>query len=379
MARRHIGEETENWRGGPINRRAFAQMLRVAQEMGWPSSYDNDLFVHDRGALEKDVPEGAPFAWVLRATGTHLFTPALATTPEDRHALLGYPRMINRAFGDSPQVWFWWDGLSLEEMTYTDRPQQIRDRIEAWYERHGPTPELAGTMNLHGRSPGDDAAFRPTFIAKTTNVWVGQTTIFYVDKYARATHHPTLKFRIDGRKGEFRVDVSGLAGWEAIDDGVGFPTFEAAENYVTRYLNAVAEQGTRTPRVERAGLSSTPVGEAVCPRCRGGGDLSQEDLPGIPCPVCRPGRRAEDAPRRRRTRLAGVDVQPGPDNTFTNYHSAYRYAVLQARKLKMDHGIRKVKEFGKERYRVFMLPRPENTYGSDLLAERVRPSDPLTD
>jgi hypothetical protein len=63
---------------------------------------------------------------------------------------------------------------------------------------------------------------------------------------------------------------------------------------------------------------------------------------------------------------------------FNDYSEAYRYAVAQAQATKLDTGIRRTKELGTDGFNVSFLPKPENTYGSELMSERVTPGSPLT-
>ncbi len=63
---------------------------------------------------------------------------------------------------------------------------------------------------------------------------------------------------------------------------------------------------------------------------------------------------------------------------FNEYDDAYVYAVGMARLASADCGIRRTEEFGKDGFNVSFLPKPENTYGSELMAERVTPSHPIT-
>lgn len=63
---------------------------------------------------------------------------------------------------------------------------------------------------------------------------------------------------------------------------------------------------------------------------------------------------------------------------FKKYHDAYDHAVASARATKADHGISKTTELGSKGFVVRMLPRPENSYGSELSAERVTPNHPVT-
>lgn len=62
--------------------------------------------------------------------------------------------------------------------------------------------------------------------------------------------------------------------------------------------------------------------------------------------------------------------------TFKEYKGAYQEAVTRARTSKIDQFISKRKEFGETVYIVEYATRPENTFGSDLLKERVTPTSP---
>lgn len=56
-----------------------------------------------------------------------------------------------------------------------------------------------------------------------------------------------------------------------------------------------------------------------------------------------------------------------------DYHEAFQYAQACANRTGRDHGIEAMKQYGKRVYIVRSLPRPENSYGPDARAERVRP------
>lgn len=56
-----------------------------------------------------------------------------------------------------------------------------------------------------------------------------------------------------------------------------------------------------------------------------------------------------------------------------DYTEAYNSAVDLANRTGRDAGVRKTVEWGKSGFVVALLPKPENTFGTDLLAERVAP------
>ena len=62
---------------------------------------------------------------------------------------------------------------------------------------------------------------------------------------------------------------------------------------------------------------------------------------------------------------------------FDDWKEAHTHAVLQARKLGLDCGVEKINEFGKTRYAVRYLPKPENRCGFELRCEVVKVTDPL--
>jgi len=66
------------------------------------------------------------------------------------------------------------------------------------------------------------------------------------------------------------------------------------------------------------------------------------------------------------------------NNTFTNYNIAYNEAVKRCRKSKLDMFLSKIYEYGEARYKIEYATRPENTFGNDLLKERITPSHPRT-
>lgn len=50
----------------------FQQMVAFAHEFAMPMSFQNDLFVHDRGYLQSN--QNAVFVWALFKSGTHVIT-----------------------------------------------------------------------------------------------------------------------------------------------------------------------------------------------------------------------------------------------------------------------------------------------------------------
>jgi len=63
------------------------------------------------------------------------------------------------------------------------------------------------------------------------------------------------------------------------------------------------------------------------------------------------------------------------NKSFTQYSQAKEYARELAALGGPDAGIRKAQEFGTKVYVVTFLPKPENCFGSELTAERVRKGD----
>lgn len=60
-----------------------------------------------------------------------------------------------------------------------------------------------------------------------------------------------------------------------------------------------------------------------------------------------------------------------------DYKAAHTAAVKLARLLGREVGILRQKEFGRDGFNVYHLPKPENRYGFELRCQVVRPTDPL--
>ena len=61
---------------------------------------------------------------------------------------------------------------------------------------------------------------------------------------------------------------------------------------------------------------------------------------------------------------------------FKHYLEALEYAIDEANKYQIDYGIRRRQEYNRDGFNVFMLPREDQTFGDDLMAERVKPGTP---
>jgi hypothetical protein len=100
----------------PWYRRAWLALSREADAVGWPTSYREDLTVHDRSACGARDP-GEPFAWILRERGTHIVN--VQTDPLDPSGNTG-ASLIRDCFG--PGSWgdaaryYTWDGRALREV-----------------------------------------------------------------------------------------------------------------------------------------------------------------------------------------------------------------------------------------------------------------------
>lgn len=62
---------------------------------------------------------------------------------------------------------------------------------------------------------------------------------------------------------------------------------------------------------------------------------------------------------------------------FNTYKEAFNFAVNQSRELNIDSGLEKKKEFGKTIFAVSLLPKKENTFGSERLKQRITKEEPL--
>jgi hypothetical protein len=98
------------------NMKAYAEMVRVAEELGLPRHYSFDLYKHDKKVLEDELD--MPFAWCLRECGTHLVWPDsvfLCGTSRYNKPSSAHVEAIVRIF-ETEQHWYWWDGVRLRKV-----------------------------------------------------------------------------------------------------------------------------------------------------------------------------------------------------------------------------------------------------------------------
>jgi len=66
------------------------------------------------------------------------------------------------------------------------------------------------------------------------------------------------------------------------------------------------------------------------------------------------------------------------NDIFSDYQSAHNAAVERARQYQCDVGLENAGPlYGKGKFRIFLLPRPENRQGSELRCQVVRSDDPI--
>lgn len=128
------------------NERAFHAMVLKGMDLSQPKHYAEDLHTHDRITLGLvrcpeqrytwEIPDGCPFAWIVRDCGTELIYIGTPTGDKDKIdsmmniATLAYYE--KGGFGHDNVTCWWWDGLGpgLESV----RLDQIRGKLfEAFY------------------------------------------------------------------------------------------------------------------------------------------------------------------------------------------------------------------------------------------------------
>lgn len=98
---------------------AYCAMQDEAKRLGWPEEYQNDLFKHDRRAVESTP--NARFLWAIRPYGTHLVR--ISASRETRastracDALAAYVRHVSELWPESR--WYFWDGKRLVKVGAT--------------------------------------------------------------------------------------------------------------------------------------------------------------------------------------------------------------------------------------------------------------------
>lgn len=90
------------------HRRAYHAISQEAGAVGWPTSYSEDLTVHDRRTCaERDA--SVPFAWILRECGTHI----IAADADGAKLILNC--FAPGSWGDKAR-YYTWDGRRLREV-----------------------------------------------------------------------------------------------------------------------------------------------------------------------------------------------------------------------------------------------------------------------
>lgn len=84
----------------------FGAIVAMAESLGWPEAYRDDLYKHDREALE-NWPEDKPFAWSIRNTGTWMILPTCKHEHEWAKAV---------ARNSESSRFYVWDGSRLREV-----------------------------------------------------------------------------------------------------------------------------------------------------------------------------------------------------------------------------------------------------------------------
>lgn len=138
--------------------KAFAAIVTKALELGLPEHYKDDLFIHDyRTLLEQPYEDGKVFAgpvefgWRIGPMGTHI----LDAARQDAASNMRY--MGERGnFPDSH--YFYWDGVTLEEMTANEVAQCLEATYAKW--NGGEEPARIADHYIHAyvrqTAPTDD-------------------------------------------------------------------------------------------------------------------------------------------------------------------------------------------------------------------------------
>lgn len=79
---------------------------------------------------------------------------------------------------------------------------------------------------------------------KGKGIFVARAKIELDDSMHRERRSQSIMFRIDGRNGEFRVDMLEISIWTAIDSGKGFSDMKKAKAFVEKWVAAANEKGT---------------------------------------------------------------------------------------------------------------------------------------
>ena len=100
----------------PGSRRCYFALVQASKSIGWPSSYREDLTVHDRNLCNKIGPD-TPVAWIVRESGTHMVVPGPNPIDGAGNTAHGF---IRSCFGSPSGIgncrFYAWDGDHLREL-----------------------------------------------------------------------------------------------------------------------------------------------------------------------------------------------------------------------------------------------------------------------
>lgn len=91
----------------------------------------------------------------------------------------------------------------------------------------------------------------PVFEKKCNRVYIARVDVALLRSCGTGSYTARVSIRLDGRDGPFyRVDMMALSPWEAIDGGPSSApcNLKGAKALAQKYLDAVAEHGTLTPK-----------------------------------------------------------------------------------------------------------------------------------
>ena len=100
-----------------------AEMVSIAESLGLPESYKDDLYKHDLNAV-MSLKYPARFVWILRTCGTHLIE------PDADQILKGSIHLdaIRQAFQSNNKYWFYFENGKLVQSDF----ETCVKKIDQW-------------------------------------------------------------------------------------------------------------------------------------------------------------------------------------------------------------------------------------------------------
>lgn len=93
----------------------YAAMMAESERIGWPTAYQRDLTVHDVNYLAQYQPD--EFLWIVRDSGTHLFSPSDGRPLE---SALQWLTATVRTYGLNNLRMYIWRNGALSEVMHED-------------------------------------------------------------------------------------------------------------------------------------------------------------------------------------------------------------------------------------------------------------------